>query len=273
VIIRPMADAVSPSASQAATPARDGVPAVVDVFSSSARAWFVALVVSEAGGAFTVRFLDAGGTSWEKSVFREDPRLAAFGAHTDGMPPPGFEAVPSRSRPGQAAYLDAAGRQKYGTLELAWQAYLEQRALGSAACERSPGAYDAHKAAISVHSVSSVGSVGTAAFSPPRSMILPNTGAPLLERTPESRPSSCSAHGRPAVCTTPGASEAVHAPRGPLEDWQFPPGRWYTACDDLPRTVVPDVQTLARGSVVSPEVPWWADQSLLPPPNKHLPGC
>jgi len=115
--------------------AEDGVPSVVEVFSSTARSWFVALVVSEASDSVTVRFLDADGAAWEKSVFLEDPRLAAFGAHTRGQPPPDFEVVASRSRPGQVSYRDVVSQRKYGSAGVAWQAYLEHRIFGNAVCE------------------------------------------------------------------------------------------------------------------------------------------
>lgn len=44
-------------------------------------------------------------------------------SETVALAPPGFIAVPSRSRPGQICYLETATGRKYGTLELAWQVH------------------------------------------------------------------------------------------------------------------------------------------------------
>jgi len=115
--------------------AKVGGPAVVEVFSSTARAWFVALVVDSENGILTVRFFDAEGRTREKKAFQEDPRLAALGTHVGHTPPPGCEVVPSSTRHGQVAYLDRAVRQKYASLQLAWQAYLQRRLFEAAKTE------------------------------------------------------------------------------------------------------------------------------------------
>ncbi|CAD7938927.1 unnamed protein product [Amoebophrya sp. A120] len=46
----------------------------------------------------------------------------------NGKPPPGFEAVPSRSRPGYFAYVELETGRRYGNLDLAWQAVYDRRA-------------------------------------------------------------------------------------------------------------------------------------------------
>mmetsp|Transcript_41624 Transcript_41624/g.114770 ORF Transcript_41624/g.114770 Transcript_41624/m.114770 type:complete len:286 (-) Transcript_41624:190-1047(-) len=102
-------------------------PSVVEVFSNTARAWFVALVISETDGVIAVRFIDHDGKPREKTSFPEDPRIAPLGTHIGKSMPPGFEAVLSASRPGHYSYLDTAELRKYGSLELAWQVHLERR--------------------------------------------------------------------------------------------------------------------------------------------------
>merc|ERR1719230_1433180 len=101
-------------------------PAVVEVFSNTARAWFVAVVIHSSAEVLTVRFMDSSGHAREKGVYNDDPRLAPFGTHVGlSLLPPGFDAVPSSTRPGEVSYLDLAGRKKYASPALAWQAYLE----------------------------------------------------------------------------------------------------------------------------------------------------
>lgn len=108
-------------------------PSVVEVFSNTARTWFVGLVIADrdANGLLLVRFLDDEGRPREKASHPEDPRIAAFGTHIGhSLLPPGFEVVPSSSRHGDHSYLDSVERRKYGSRPLAWQAYLEKQLLG-----------------------------------------------------------------------------------------------------------------------------------------------
>ncbi|CAE8584370.1 unnamed protein product [Polarella glacialis] len=105
------------------------IPAVVEVYSNSVRAWFVGLVVGQDAGLLTVRFVDGGGERKEKSSHCGDPRVAYFGSYTGWAGPPGIISVPSSTRPGQYSYLDPVVQQKFATSELAWQAYLERNLL------------------------------------------------------------------------------------------------------------------------------------------------
>mmetsp|Transcript_29009 Transcript_29009/g.63422 ORF Transcript_29009/g.63422 Transcript_29009/m.63422 type:complete len:965 (+) Transcript_29009:96-2990(+) len=108
----------------------ESVPAVVEIFSNSAGKWFVALVVStNEAGTLTVRFVDGEEVRREKEAHYEEPCLAQFATHTEGLLPPGIVAVPSSTRPGQHSYLDPVEQQKYATPELAWQAFLERNCL------------------------------------------------------------------------------------------------------------------------------------------------
>eukprot|EP00929_Paragymnodinium_shiwhaense_P096998 TRINITY_DN58771_c0_g1_i1.p1 TRINITY_DN58771_c0_g1~~TRINITY_DN58771_c0_g1_i1.p1 ORF type:complete len:1216 (+),score=259.60 TRINITY_DN58771_c0_g1_i1:53-3649(+) len=111
----------------------DDAPAVLEVFSNSARVWFVALVVDARDGVLTLRFIDKEGAKCEKSAYLEDPRVAVFGKHTAGLLPPDVVAVPSASRPGAYSYLDPVAQKKYATPELVWQAYLERQLLDDSA--------------------------------------------------------------------------------------------------------------------------------------------
>lgn len=103
-----------------------GASALVEVFSRSAGGWFVAIVAGQVDGNLTVRFVDQANQVQQKLAQRGDPELAAFGTHTSCAAPPGFERVPSRSRPGQYALLDRATGQKFASEELAWGSFLEQ---------------------------------------------------------------------------------------------------------------------------------------------------
>lgn len=108
---------------------KEDVPAVVEIFSNSVRAWFVGLVVNNQVGVLTVRFVDGVGERKEKSVHCEDPRVAYFGTKTGWAPPPGVVSVPSTTRAGQYSYLDQRAQLKYASAELAWQAFLECNVL------------------------------------------------------------------------------------------------------------------------------------------------
>lgn len=111
----------------------DNTPAVVEVFSSTSRAWFVALVVADAKSSLTLRYLDHDGRVCEKSALREDPRIMPLGSRTAGSLPPGFHAVASTSRPGQLSWLEASTGKRYASPALAWQAFLEDRVLSQSA--------------------------------------------------------------------------------------------------------------------------------------------
>mmetsp|Transcript_66027 Transcript_66027/g.123137 ORF Transcript_66027/g.123137 Transcript_66027/m.123137 type:complete len:320 (-) Transcript_66027:59-1018(-) len=101
-------------------------PRLVEVYSSSGGCWFVAAVVTEDDDQVVLRFTGADGLMREKIMHPSDTALASFGCHTDD-PPPGFNVVPSSTRPGQVAYLDVSAMQKYISRELAWQAYLKDQ--------------------------------------------------------------------------------------------------------------------------------------------------
>lgn len=117
---------------------KEDVPAVVEIFSNSVRAWFVGLVVNNQVGMLTVRFVDGEGERKEKSVHCEDPRVAYFGSKTGWVPPPGVVSVPSTTRAGQFSYLDQRAQQKYASAELAWQAFLEGHVLDVDLCSQLP---------------------------------------------------------------------------------------------------------------------------------------
>jgi len=107
------------------------LPEIMEVFSNSACAWFVALVVGTTadGVSLTVRFIDADGGKLEKTVSRRSGELALLGTHVGNVPPPGVVAMASRSRAGQMAFLDPVAQRKFSTLELAWKAYLERELI------------------------------------------------------------------------------------------------------------------------------------------------
>lgn len=54
------------------------VPAVVEIFSHSSSAWFVGLVVKNANGYLTIRFIDNEGERKEKLVSRLVCTIAAY---------------------------------------------------------------------------------------------------------------------------------------------------------------------------------------------------
>ncbi|CAJ1422200.1 unnamed protein product [Effrenium voratum] len=114
------------------------VPAVVEIFSHSSSAWFVGLVVKNANGYLTIRFIDNEGERKEKLVSCEGSDVAYFGSHLGWISPPGVVAVPSASRAGEVSYLDASLRQKFASPELAWQAFLEHQLDKAPSCARSP---------------------------------------------------------------------------------------------------------------------------------------
>jgi len=105
-------------------------PMVVEVFSVSARAWFVALVVGTSEDRLRLRFIDAEGTRREKVAIRGEGQLAHFGTNFGDVLPPGVTAVPSNTRPGQLAYMDSTVNRKFATPAFAWQAYLERHLVG-----------------------------------------------------------------------------------------------------------------------------------------------
>lgn len=102
------------------------VGSMLEVFSTSLGCWHVALVTQVTQGQLlTVRFADAKGELLSKMLARSDMQLAALGSNLNDLPP-GFKTVPSQSRPGQVAFLDAAKGIKYQNFELAWRAYIER---------------------------------------------------------------------------------------------------------------------------------------------------
>mmetsp|Transcript_53607 Transcript_53607/g.135392 ORF Transcript_53607/g.135392 Transcript_53607/m.135392 type:complete len:265 (-) Transcript_53607:126-920(-) len=99
---------------------------VVEVYCSSLGQWCVGLVANiNKDGLLTVRFADKSGGLLAKNLVRSDMQLATFGSNTSELPP-GVQAVPSQSRPGQMSYLDTAAALKFHSLELAWRHHLER---------------------------------------------------------------------------------------------------------------------------------------------------
>jgi hypothetical protein len=60
-----------------------------------------------------------------RTVNRSDARIVPLGTHEQRLPP-GFNALPSSTRPGQLAFVDALTGMKYGTFDLAWRIHLER---------------------------------------------------------------------------------------------------------------------------------------------------
>ena len=101
---------------------------LVEVFSSTRSAWFVASVVSSTSdGNVTVRFVDLDDTVKQKNLPRQHEHLATFGAHVGSRLPPGFQIVSSVSRPGQDSFLHGASGHRFATVEGAWTWYLDGR--------------------------------------------------------------------------------------------------------------------------------------------------
>mmetsp|Transcript_98778 Transcript_98778/g.318579 ORF Transcript_98778/g.318579 Transcript_98778/m.318579 type:complete len:292 (-) Transcript_98778:39-914(-) len=279
----------SPTAAcEAGAPGQD-VPAVIEVFSSSARSWFVALVVSEVGGALTVRFLDAGGTAWEKSAFREDPRLAAFGTNVGGQLPPGFEAVPSISRPGRFAYLDVAGHQKYGSPELAWQAFLEHRVLDGTLCDGPAKVMtDTHKVCGTVGGqgagrVATIRPGGPTGAAAPRTLSRASAAPTVANPVADFVAAAAPAVGSQAVSaatrlpdTGRGLVEGpwVFPAKPAVEDLTLPPGYSHAKRVGQPYNADEELQAQLEAPAVPAGGPWWAAEpaAALPPPARRCPS-
>lgn len=107
----------------------EDAPVVLEVYSNSARDWFVAIVVREERDAITLRFLDHMGAKREKLSYWSDSRVARLGTHIIDLPP-GVVAVPSSTRPGEVSYADPEAQRRFATVDLVWQAYLERHLLG-----------------------------------------------------------------------------------------------------------------------------------------------
>ena len=101
---------------------------LVEVFSSTRSAWFVASVVSSTNdGNITVHFVDLDDTLKQKTLPRQHGQLAMFGAHVGSRLPPGFQIVASQSRPGQVSFMHGASGHRFATCEGAWTWYLDGR--------------------------------------------------------------------------------------------------------------------------------------------------
>lgn len=102
------------------------VGSVVEVYSASVERWFVAMVIQVLNNsAVAVRFIGADGGLHVKTLARSDMQLAPYSSNTAELPP-GFQAVPSKSRPGQLAYLDLITSVKYPNVEMAWHTAIER---------------------------------------------------------------------------------------------------------------------------------------------------
>ena len=101
---------------------------LVEVFSSTRSAWFVASVVSSTSdGNVTVNFVDLDDTVKQKTLPRQHGQLATFGAHVGSRLPPGFQIAASVSRPGQVSFMHGASGHRFATCEGAWTWYLDGR--------------------------------------------------------------------------------------------------------------------------------------------------
>jgi len=95
---------------------------MVEVYCLEAQQWLVGRVGATHGETVTVYTFNATGAFSQRSFATGDSCLASFGTHVTG-PPPGFQAVPSVSRPGQLTYVNIATEVKYRCAEHAWQEY------------------------------------------------------------------------------------------------------------------------------------------------------
>jgi hypothetical protein len=115
------------------------VGSIVEVFSATVQTWHVAMIVqaarSDGPDVMTVQFY-RNGEPQLKQLYRTDAYLAALGAHT-AETPPGFEVLPSQSRPGQSVYYDTVSQKKYSTIELAWQLHFERLLKSTPASQQS----------------------------------------------------------------------------------------------------------------------------------------
>mmetsp|Transcript_102352 Transcript_102352/g.198121 ORF Transcript_102352/g.198121 Transcript_102352/m.198121 type:complete len:727 (+) Transcript_102352:94-2274(+) len=104
---------------------------VVEVFSSSQDRWLIALVMQVSKGKMSVWLADDRGTLGLQDLSFMDLQLATVGTHILDLPI-GFRMVPSRTRPGQVAYLDLDHNRKLSSRELAWRYHIENHAAASA---------------------------------------------------------------------------------------------------------------------------------------------
>jgi len=104
---------------------------VVEVFSSSQGRWLMALVTQVSKGQMSVWLADDRGTLGPQELSFMDLQLATVGTHILDLPI-GFRMVPSKTRPGQVAYLDLDFNRKLSSRELAWRYHIEKHAAASA---------------------------------------------------------------------------------------------------------------------------------------------
>mmetsp|Transcript_53060 Transcript_53060/g.121075 ORF Transcript_53060/g.121075 Transcript_53060/m.121075 type:complete len:432 (-) Transcript_53060:656-1951(-) len=107
------------------------IGSVVEIFSKGLQAWFVGLVVQESADreVIRIRFM-VGDEPKEKALKKGDSELChQVGTHV-AMIPPGWQRVPSQSRPGQVAYFCPSTGLKYATMAQAWQVHLEAQLDG-----------------------------------------------------------------------------------------------------------------------------------------------
>lgn len=95
---------------------------LVEVYCLEAQQWLVGRVGATHDETITVDTFNAAGAFIQRSYATGDSCLASFGTHVTG-PPPGFQARPSVSRPGQLTYVSIATEVKYRCAEHAWQEY------------------------------------------------------------------------------------------------------------------------------------------------------
>mmetsp|Transcript_54590 Transcript_54590/g.130239 ORF Transcript_54590/g.130239 Transcript_54590/m.130239 type:complete len:542 (-) Transcript_54590:95-1720(-) len=101
---------------------------ILEVYSARQGGWLVGMV-SEVGqptpDMLTVQFSADGLKLLQKCLSRNDMQLAVFGSNLSDLPP-GFQATPSKSRPGDVSYMDTATGAKFQTTELAWRCHYEK---------------------------------------------------------------------------------------------------------------------------------------------------
>jgi len=103
---------------------------VVEVFSSSLGRWLMALVTQVSKGKMSVWLADDRSTLGLQDLSFMDLQLAGVGTHILDLPV-GFRMVPSKTRPGQVAYLDLDMNRKLSSRELAWRYHIERHAAAS----------------------------------------------------------------------------------------------------------------------------------------------
>ncbi|CAE7265174.1 unnamed protein product [Symbiodinium natans] len=102
-----------------------GPGSIIEVYSSSLGGWSVGVVTKVTQqDQMVVQFSNEALQPLMKVLPRSDVQLATLGCNTKSLPPQ-IQVVPSQSRPGQVAYLDAAHQCRYSTPEAAWRQHFQ----------------------------------------------------------------------------------------------------------------------------------------------------